>query len=68
MDDLERAAKAQVMNQIVEDMKTMLTENPPKDPYLIKLFEASGNTKVIMLNPNIIFVFIISFPVARANS
>jgi len=47
LDDLERASKAQVMTQVVEETKKLLTDNPPTEPYLIRVLNAYSNTKAL---------------------
>jgi len=47
LDDLERNAKAQVLTNVVEETKKYLTENPPKEPYLVRVLNAYSNTKAL---------------------
>jgi alanyl-tRNA synthetase len=45
IDDKERASKAQVMTQIVEDIKREFTDNPPKELFVVRVLPAHNNTK-----------------------
>jgi len=47
LDDLDRAAKAEVLIQVVEETKKLLTETPPPEPYLVRVLNAYSNTKAL---------------------
>lgn len=47
LDDLDKANKQQQMNQIVEDVKTLLTENKFESGYIVKQLNAQSNTKAL---------------------
>lgn len=47
LDDMDKANKHQQMNQIVEDVKKLLTENTFESGYIVKLLQAQSNTKAL---------------------
>jgi len=47
LDDKDRATKAAILNQVVEDVKRELVETPPSDPFIVKVLPAQNNTKAL---------------------
>jgi len=47
LDDLDRNAKAQVLVEVVEETKKYLTENPPTQPFIVRVLKAYSNTKAL---------------------